>query len=85
MLLLLFVFLLIFLLMGIDTGRTQVTVSKQQLGAGSGKLTREQSSSKAASGKNLAVHLKTSTIHSETFPNGALTLAVPERSALGGA
>ena len=58
--------------MWIDTGRTQVTVSKQQLGAGSGKLTREQSKSKAASGKNLTVHLKASTIHSETFPNGAL-------------
>ena len=60
-------------------------VTKQQLGAGSGKLTREQSSSKAASGKNLTVHLKASTIHSETFPNGALTSAVPKGSALRGA
>ena len=59
--------------------------TKQQLGAGSGKLTREQSLSKAASGKNLTVHLKASTIHSETFPNGALTLAIPNGFALGGA
>ena len=72
----------------IDTGQPQVNGHKDTVAvpgrqihaeAKLGKTTPEAEPSRAPKGKkqNLAVHLKASTIHSETFPNGALTWAVP--------